>query len=602
MQRVVIFLCIGLLAVGPLAAPASAKSYFFTRVAIDAHANPDGSMWITERRTYKFNGSFSWATYALERRGWSDVTDISLADESGRYTAASTGTPRTYQVALSPKELAVKWHFSAEDEERTFTIRYRVAGVVTRYRDTGELFWQFIGTGWEVPTESVRISVLIPGAAKADLRAWGHGPLDGVVALHDGKATLEVADLDKETAVEARILFPAALVPGAPLKDEAALPRILAEEARLARAANLERLTPLLNVLMFPIAFGLALATWLILYLRHGKEHRIHLPHPYLREPPASYGPAILGALLRWGTPSGQDFGATILDLARQGHLTIRQEGDGGSTHRFVRTGKSVAGISASDGRALVLLFRWGGGSGITDREFRSAAWRHADAGRMFKDWQRAVETEAKSYGFFDEGSRRTQERVARLHALMAVGGVLLTIFIIITFRLWLITGFVAFPLGGMFLSLLKGPLVRRTMDGATDLAQWRAFRRFLRDFSTLRDAPPPAIAVWESYLPYAVSLGVAARVIRQFPAAYGDQAATAAISWYTSTSGLRGTGRGGALVNLSSVSRGLARSVAIAATPRSSASGSGGGFSRSSSSSSGGGSRGGGGSGGRAG
>lgn len=597
-----IALLIALLATGPFVAPVLAKSYSFTRVEIDAQVDPDGSMWITEKRTFNFNGSFSWATYTLERRGWSAVTDVSVADDLGIYAEASTGTPRTYQVTLSPKEMEVKWHFRAQDEQKTFVIRYRAAGVVTRYRDTAELFWRFIGTGWEVPAEEVRIRVRIPGAAEADLRAWGHGPLTGMVTLTDGAVILEVPGLERETAVETRVLFPAALVPGAPLKDENGLPRILAEEARLARAANLERLTPLLNLLMFPIAIGLALATWGVLYLRHGREHRIHLPHPYLREPPAAYSPAILGALLRWGTPSGQDFGATILDLARRGYLTIRQEGLGGTTHRFIRKSGPPAELSESDRRALTMLFRWGNGSSATDAEFRTAAWRRADAGRMFKEWQRAVEQEAKTYGFFDEESLRIRDRVSWLHTGMTVGGLLLSLVAIIAFRFWLVTGFIAFPMGGMLLSLLEGPLVRRTREGATDLAQWRAFRRFLRDFSTLRDAPPPAITVWEHYLPYAVSLGVAERVIRQFPAAYGEGAAVPAISWYSSTSGLRGTGVGAPLMNLSSMSQGLARSLAIATMPRSSSSGRGGGFSRSSGGGSRGGGSGGGGSGGRAG
>lgn len=594
-------LLVVVLALGWLAVPAQAKDYFFPRVDIDAQVNPDGSTLITERRAYRFNGAFSWATYTLERRGWTDITDVSIADDGGRYHQAASEAPRTYQVAMSPKEMEVKWFFRAEDEEKTFTIRYRAVGVVTRYRDTAELFWRFVGTGWADPTDRVHVSVRIPGASQAELRAWGHGPLNGVVALRDGAVTLDVENLDGGTFVEARLLFPRRLVPEAPVRDEDALPRILNEEARWARQANLERLTPWLNLLLFPIAIGGALVAWLILYLRHGKEHRIRLEQSYLREPPATYPPAILGALMRWGTPNGQDFAATILDLARRGFLTIQQEGKDGSTYRFIGTGKSENGLPDSDHRALSLLFRGGPNRDITDRQFRDQARRSNDGARLFKEWQRAVETEARAHNFFDAQSRRIQQRLGSLFALIAGGGVVLTIVAMVGFRIWLVSGFFAFPLAGVLLLILRGPITRRSVDGATHLAQWRAFRRFLTDFSTLEDAPPAAITVWEMYLPYAVTLGVAERVIRQFPKAYPDAAAQPAPSWYVSPRGLTGSSRGGVFADIASMSRAFSRTVAAATSPPSSSSGSGGGFSRGSSSSSGG-SRGGGGSGGRAG
>lgn len=44
-------------------------------------------------------------------------------------------------------------------------------------------------------------------------------------------------------------------------------------------------------------------------------------------------------------------------------------------------------------------------------------------------------------------------------------------------------------------------------------LARWGAFRRFLRKFSSLPDAPAAAVVIWEKYLVYAVALGVAEEV-----------------------------------------------------------------------------------------
>jgi uncharacterized membrane protein len=593
---------LGLLAVAlVLAAPAAsalAKSYSFERVDVAARVERDGALSVTETRTYRFSGPFTWATYTLERRGWTDVADISVADEVGPYVLATSEAPRTYSVDLSAERLSLKWHFRAEDETRTFKIRYRVGGVVTRYQDTAELYWQFVGTGWDVPSTSVRVAVRIPGAARDDLRAWGHGPPNGVVAIGDGEVTLDVAGLDANTMVEGRILFPARLVPGARFEDEPALPRIQSEEAGWARRANRLRLTPWLNLALFPVSILAGLAAWLALYVRYGKEHRVRLDHPYLREPPADHSPAILGALLRWGKPNRDDFAATILDLARRGVITIERLPGERAVHRFTRTDVPDAHLTDSDQQALALLFRWApsGRRSITDEQFRKATGRHTDAGRMFERWRSAVAVEAGRYGFFDKESQRVHDRVSDVYWWATAAGIVLSILVTVMLGIFLLAGFVAIPLGAGLFMMLRGPLVRRTVEGATDLAQWRAFRRYLKDFSTLADAPPPAVAVWESYLPYAVSLGVARQVIRQLRTVYGADGAPAP-HWYSSPAGSGSRGAAGTLIDVASLGRSLSRAIAMAATPRSSTSGSGGGFSSRS-----GGGGGGGGSGGRAG
>jgi uncharacterized membrane protein len=589
------------LALGPTAGTALAKSYFFERVDVAARVERDGALLVTETRAYRFSGSFAWATYTLEREGWTDVTGIIVADETGPYALATSETPRTYSVDLSAERLSLKWHFRAEDESKTFTIRYRITGVVTRYQDTAELYWRFVGTGWDAPSSVVHVAARIPGAKREDLRAWGHGPLNGVVALGDGEVTLDVESLDAGTMVEGRILFPARLVPGARVKDEPAMARILREEAGHARRANRVRLTPWLNIALFPVSIFAGLAAWLALYMRYGKEHRIRLDQTYLREPPASYRPAVLGALLRWGKPNRDDFAATILDLARRGVITIeRLPGDRGE-HGFTREDTPDADLADSERQALALLFRWGSGGrkSITDHHFRQSVRRNTEASGMFERWRAAAQIEGRRYGFFDEESQQIHDRVSAIYHWATAAGIVLSILVTVMLGIFLLAGFVAIPLGAGLMMLLRGPLVRRTVEGATDLAQWRAFRRFLTDFSALQDAPPPAITVWESYLPYAVSLGVARQVIRQFPSVYGTEAPPAP-RWYAATVGSGSRMGGGGVIDVASLGRSLSRTMAMAATPRSSSRGSGGGFS--SRSGGGGGGGGGGGSGGSAG
>jgi uncharacterized membrane protein len=47
-------------------------------------------------------------------------------------------------------------------------------------------------------------------------------------------------------------------------------------------------------------------------------------------------------------------------------------------------------------------------------------------------------------------------------------------------------------------------------------IARLRSFRRYLRDFSDLPNAPALAVVIWEQYLVFATALGVADEVERQ--------------------------------------------------------------------------------------
>ena len=125
-------------------------------------------------------------------------------------------------------------------------------------------------------------------------------------------------------------------------------------------------------------------------------------------------------------------------------------------------------------------------------------------------------------------------------------------------------------------------------------IARWAAFRRFLKRFSSLPDAPTLAVIVWEKYLVYATALGVAARVAKQVKALVPAERLPAV--WSGAPSGLMGFTWANSLSTQTPVSLGM---IASASSSGVSWSGSSGSFSSSSGFSSGGFSSGGGGAGG---
>ena len=145
----------------------------------------------------------------------------------------------------------------------------------------------------------------------------------------------------------------------------------------------------------------------------------------------------------------------------------------------------------------------------------------------------------------------------------------------------WWISG-IGLVVAGVVFTILSAVLRRRTVRGSNDYARWKAFRRFLLHFSELPRQEVPALVIWEHYLVYAVTLGVAQQVIKQLEIVFPnleDGQYRFGYGWYYY--GFGTARRGGGLSDLTAaLDRSIAQTVQLATSQSSSGSGSGGGFS----------------------
>ena len=54
----------------------------------------------------------------------------------------------------------------------------------------------------------------------------------------------------------------------------------------------------------------------------------------------------------------------------------------------------------------------------------------------------------------------------------------------------------------------------KRTKPTQLEAERWAAFRRYLTDFPRLEEAPPATLELWERYLVYGISFGIAGKVL----------------------------------------------------------------------------------------
>ena len=263
------------------------------------------------------------------------VDEVSVSENGKRYAPGasaelgSSGAPGTYGTANLGDSYRIVWHYRASDEERTFTIRYRLEGLVVAYDDVVDVYWQAWGDEWEEPLGYLEANMVLPGGAgKGDVKVFGHpASVSGKTSLGpDGVSPRLVAsDVPATQFVEMRVVFPRELLSstgGARVESGDGLQKIMNQEAvdarSEAREALFQRLQPLFGLLLVVLSLGMMT----FVYLRYGREPKVDYGERYEREPPTNDPPAVIGAIISQKPSVGaREFTATLFDLIRRGVL-----------------------------------------------------------------------------------------------------------------------------------------------------------------------------------------------------------------------------------------------------------------------------------------
>lgn len=609
--RHLLILCLGLylamlLNLTAFPGEAWARSLAMQEVKIDARLLRDASMQVTEHLTIDFSGQWN-GFYIRIPQGSTPIVEVAVQENDRPYTfnpAAQYGPPGTYLVKTEGDQVTIDWSISAQDEVRSFDVSYRVMNAVQVHSDVAELYRKFINDANGSDIDMVKVELVLPAGAQSyqpgeDIRIWGHGPLNGTVRFAGTDTVImEVSDLPANTMVEGRVVMPPALFPNAPAAartDRAALPSILAEEETWAQQANQQR-----TVSRWEMGGGVGslagtLAALLLLWLRFGRDHRVGFQGDYFRELPGQYSPAELGQLYHFQKNKPPDMTATILDLARRRfiyleaarvqkptlfgsketdtyRLTLAVEPDqaaanqpeGGLLRAHEKELLDFLGTAMAENRGFLYL---------TDIESYTREHRR-EFYQFWQKWTEGLKQSGQQAGLFED-----RGKMPRWTVLSGIGLFLLGF--IVMFRSGVL-GF-ALVLAGVLIATVPLFFRRRSVTGQEDYVRWKAFKRFLQDFSEMERHEIPSLIIWEHYLVYAVTLGVAQEVIKQldivFPSMQdGDY--QFGYGWMSTTTPPSTATPYGSFASIGAFTDQALQSVQNAVSRSTSGSGSGGGFS----------------------
>ncbi len=570
-----------------------ARSFEFTDLTIDAWVQPDGAVRIVENRTAQFDGTFRGMFQWIDTSKDVEVQDVVVAENGAPYErnyGTDPGPAGTFFVREDPDSMYVDWSFEAADESRTFTLSYTITDAVVVHNDVAELYIQFVGDEWEASVNQVQVTLHLPNGGSEQLRAWGHGPLQGEVTVA-GPATVvwKTSPLPAETFLEGRVTFPPDLVPEARRRSgQSALTSILSEEEQWASEANRKRTMAKADLAAGILAVVAAAVLALSWQLRWGREYRPQFTGEYQRELPQDYSPAVMSILYSFGTTGAKDLSSTLLDLARRGLVAIEavEEGKRKPRNDYRITYRNHGDADNSTLRPheqellrfLFLDVDKEGDNSLTFQEIQAYARRKPnDFVQFWKGWQELVKEEAAAFDFFDEttAKKRNQQVI--------VGLIAVALSVVAFIARWLFAG-VGLVIAALMLLIGSVWLRRRSQNGCTEFAQWKAFRRFLLHFSEMQRHEVGSLVIWEHYLVYAVSLGVAKEALKQLRLVFPDlqqDGRRFGYGWYHYAALSQADAFESSLSSLtSSIESSFQQAISAAASKSSSGSGSGGGFS----------------------
>ncbi len=608
---------VALLALAP--ASAYAKDYSCPEVNIAAMADADGTFYVQEHRTFDFDGEFTCVWWELGKNLPADasiaVAGISLASGSGGDDAAFEELPEVEFESLWRDEGGpgypawsydavydtVYAFFEADDEALTFQLDYAVVNGVQVYEDVAELYWAFVGSNWAVDSENVTALVQLPMPAGEtaqpgeNVRAWGHGALNGEVTVNgDGTVLFEIPRVDAGTYAEARITFPAEWMTGVSpdaVYNYSALDSIVNEEQEWADEANRQR--TLSRILLFGVG-GVCLASIIvtvILYFLYGREYKPEFIDEYWRDvPEPGMQPAVVSALMKWGSSDSKELIATIMSLSQKGALRIdavaHPDERGRSIEDYQITLLPAAHNVTDPIEKATLDFLFKDVPGRADVRWMDEITHFGEKSprsyiAAMDRWKKTLAREVKREQFFEQRGNVLMGAISTWGVLLGVAGIMLTMFtenfwpVIFTF----ITAFILVP--------LSTTLRRRTRRANEIMARCNALKKWLQDFSRIDERPPTDVKVWGQLMVYAYLMGVAKQAIKQLqkvmPQVFDDSQYDTSMGmpwwyWYSRPYGFHST-----VSFADALDRAVANTLssAIAATsPSSSGSGGGGGFS----------------------
>jgi len=143
----------------------ASADYTISPYRVNVQVLKDGDANVTQTMTYRFDDDYHGVFNVQDIRGiqGGKLTGVQYrVNDGGTVTGvpATDGQNGSYELTQNKQRLKVKLYQTVSDgDQMAVTYRFHLRGVVKNYRDTAELNWKVIGTGWDVRLNHVKVTI-----------------------------------------------------------------------------------------------------------------------------------------------------------------------------------------------------------------------------------------------------------------------------------------------------------------------------------------------------------------------------------------------------------------------------------------------------------
>ena len=549
-----------------LNATSSEASLHLKNLDFTAQINEDGSMDVVE--TWDINISETntlYKTFKIDKTKYSGISNVFVQD-------ITSGTNKNFKKSdiwkyhldkghyfggiNNNNEYEIAWGVSIDTTTRKqYLIRYTVKDVIKKYNDCAELYWQFVGSEFEISADSITGIIKLPNKVsdKDELKVWGHTEyLNGEIYVTDlDTVEFKVNKYKSGNFVEIRIAMPTYVM--SKLENTSNINKIdsiIEQETKWANEANARRDRRNKNFKLLILATILVNTSIGIMFSKKIKKNKQFLEKnpnilpeqqlEYYRElPDKEETPLEAVFILKTGYKQSclpNVFSATILNFALKGYVRIEQEG---KTIKILLNKIKTDELTRDEKKVLEILRAASNNNELTMAELEKYIKNYpSKLMNLNSTFEKVSKTQASEKGKFD--TNRFNKQI--VYAEKNVGYIFLLI-IIITASIFTI-GYayknvqsmliictiisLAFFIVVTIINLILNIKITTSFNGFTqkginEQEQWKAFKKYMEDFSYLNEKEVPELVLWEKYLVFATAFGIADKVLKQLKVKYPE-------------------------------------------------------------------------------
>ncbi len=499
------------------------KQYSIPLTDIDLYLQDNGTLHVKETFHYSFSGTCYQIYKRMPLTGNQQFQNLKVSTQGAYYTLNQiTGEAFAINLYSDPQKTMF-----ISNKDVNVTLEYDLLNVIRFYNDTTELQYKMAENPWREDIGKFNINVHFKSSN--GVQYWLNPPYYVENSGWNGNTlqivtqTIPSGDFFEVSAVIPRSQFAVNPTNG-----------VIINQNNLSEIEKVQN--DYQNPIIFKMNFYVVLAVLILFgsciplfYLCYGRAPKMDYSAKYETDLPTDDPPAIVNAICgpgiskKIGEPDIDGFKATIMDLIDRNYLLLSNKTSGGEYNSpgslFLEINHDYDPDTLWNFETEVLNFlREYEQNGIISMDLVSESLNYYDSAKFFEstylNWKKEVK-QAVMDGNFKEASYPKGNIYLKVFGLLSLFVAPAAFFSTfgdpIPMAHYVLILTIVLGIMGIFSIILPQKIAGQwTAYGREYYARWHSFKKYIEDYSLIKEDPPESVNIWNKYLVYATALGVA--------------------------------------------------------------------------------------------